>query len=166
MFHLRTLLHTGILHLDYCNWLLAGVPACTIRPPQFIQNAAARLVFDLLKFTHTTPLLHALHRLPMAARIPFKTLVLACRAANGSGPSYIQDKVKTLHHSPSTTLCYCQTACYSLTTRRVQLPLNKNHNCLLSWQWNELPIDIRSAETLHIFHHRLKTHLSRLHLDP
>ena len=30
--------------------------------------------------------------------------------------------------------------------------------------WNELPIDIRTAESLHIFCRRLKTHLFRLHL--
>lgn len=39
-----------ILHRDQ---ILAGVPACAIRP--LIQNAAVRLVFNLLKSSHTTP---------------------------------------------------------------------------------------------------------------
>merc|ERR1712208_221472 len=38
--------------------------------------------------------LMGLHWLPVAARIQFKTLVLAYRAANGTAPSYLQDMVK------------------------------------------------------------------------
>ncbi|KAK3549855.1 hypothetical protein QTP86_015276, partial [Hemibagrus guttatus] len=44
-----------ISRLDYCNSLLAGLPLNAIRPLQMIQNAAARLVFNLPKFSHTTP---------------------------------------------------------------------------------------------------------------
>ncbi|KAK3553737.1 hypothetical protein QTP70_007589 [Hemibagrus guttatus] len=55
-----------------------------------IQNAAARLVFNLPKFSHTTPLLHSLHWLEVAARIRFKTLMLAYKAKNGPAPSYLK----------------------------------------------------------------------------
>ncbi len=43
--------------LDYCNALLAGLPACVIKPLQLIQNAAARVVFNEPKKAHV-PSLH------------------------------------------------------------------------------------------------------------
>ncbi|KAI5625342.1 C-C motif chemokine 3-like [Silurus asotus] len=69
-----------ISRLDYCNSLLAGLPMNAIRPQQMIQNAAARLVFNQPKFSHTTPLLRSLYWVPKAARIRFKTLMLAYKA--------------------------------------------------------------------------------------
>ncbi len=47
--------------LDYCNALLAGIPASSIKPLQLIQNAAARLIFNEPKRMHVTPLFINLH---------------------------------------------------------------------------------------------------------
>ncbi len=52
-----------------------------------IQNAAARLVFNEPKRAHVTPLFVSLHWLPVAARIQFKTLMLAYRTTTGSAPT-------------------------------------------------------------------------------
>ncbi len=70
--------------LDYCNALLAGLPASSIKPLQLIQNAAARLIFNEQKRTHVTPLFINLHWL--AARIKFKALMFAYRTTSGSAP--------------------------------------------------------------------------------
>ncbi len=77
-----------ISRLDYCSDLLAGLPSCAIIPLQMIQNAAARLVFSKPKRAHVTPLFICLHWLPVAARIKFKTLMLAYRTTTASAPSY------------------------------------------------------------------------------
>ncbi len=79
---------TVISRLYYCNALLAGLPSCTIKPLQKIQNAAARLVFNKPKRAYVTPLVKCLHWLPVAARIKFKTLMLAYRSTTGSASSY------------------------------------------------------------------------------
>ncbi len=77
-----------ISRLGYCNALLAGLSSNTIKPLQMIENAAARLVFSKPKRAHVTPLFISLHWLPVAARIKFKTLMLAYRTATSSAPSY------------------------------------------------------------------------------
>ncbi len=74
--------------------LLAGLPSLTIKPLQMIQNPAARLVFSEPKRAHVTPLFISLHWLPGAARIKFKTLMLAYRTATGSAPTYFHSLMK------------------------------------------------------------------------
>lgn len=52
--------------IDYCNVVLAGLPASTIASLQHVQNAAARLVLLLDRQSHITPDLHKLHWLPVS----------------------------------------------------------------------------------------------------
>ena len=40
--------------IDYCNVVLAGLPALTIAPLQRVQNAAARLVLRVDRRSHIT----------------------------------------------------------------------------------------------------------------
>ncbi|KAK0150933.1 hypothetical protein N1851_007971 [Merluccius polli] len=88
--------------LDYCNSLLAGLPASAIKPLQRIQTAAARLVFNLPKSSHVTPLFRDLQRLPVAARITFKTTVPTYKAVNGTAPTHLRALVRP--HAPARAL--------------------------------------------------------------
>ena len=65
-----------------------------VKPLQMIQKAAGRLVFNQPKRAHVTPLLIELHWLPVAARIKFKSLMLAYRVIAGSAPTYLNALVR------------------------------------------------------------------------
>ncbi len=149
--------------LDYCNALLAGLPANSIKPLQLIQNAAARLIFNEPKRTHVTPLFINLHWLPIAARIKFKALMFAYRTTSGSAPLYLNSILQT--YVPSRSLC-------SASEWRIIVPWSQRGTKSLSqtftltvptW-WNDLPNSTRAAESLAIFKKRLKTHLFHLYL--
>ncbi len=81
--------------LDYCNALLAGLPASSIKPLQLIQNTAARFIFNEPKRMHVTPLFINLHWLPIAARIKFKALMFAYKTTTGSEPLYLNSLHQT-----------------------------------------------------------------------
>ncbi|KAI5611737.1 hypothetical protein C0J50_1378, partial [Silurus asotus] len=138
-----------ISRLDYCNSLLAGLPLNAICPLQMIQSAAARLVFNQPKFSHTTPLLRSLHWLPAAAHIRFKTLMLSYKAKYGPAPSYLRNLITPLK---------APRCLRSSSTARLEPPSPRGRGKYTSrlfsilaprW-WNKLPLDVRTAESLAI----------------
>ncbi len=148
-----------VSRLDYCNALLAGLPANTIKPLQMIQNAAARLVFNEPKRTHVTPLFISLHWLPVAARIKFKTLMLAYRTTTGSAPSYFHSLLRI--YIPSRSLRSASERRLVVPSQRGSKSLSRTFSFTIPGWWNNLPTPIRNAGSLSIFKQQLKTHLFR-----
>ena len=68
----RLVLALIVSRIDYCNSVLAGLPQSTIAPLQRVQNASARLVFELGTREHVTASLLQLHALaasPLASPV-------------------------------------------------------------------------------------------------
>ena len=77
--------------VDYCNSLLYGLPNYQLNKLQRVLNASARLVCNAPRFCHISPLLCALHWLPVKSRIEFKILLITFKAIHGLAPNYLCD---------------------------------------------------------------------------
>ena len=91
-----TLVHAFITSkLDNLNSLLHGIPEYLIDRLQLLQNQAAKLVLRRKKFESVTPLLKALHWLPIHQRLDFKILLLTYKCLNGQAPEYLISLLQT-----------------------------------------------------------------------
>ena len=79
--------------LDYCNAVLAGLPASTLAPLQHAQNAAFRLALGLDRRSHITTALQKLHWLPVKYRVTFKIATIMHQTFHHQCPSHLFDLV-------------------------------------------------------------------------
>ncbi len=112
------------------------------------------------KRAHVTPLFISLHWLPVAARIKFKTLILAYRT--GSAPAYFHSLMTI--YIPSRSLRSARERRLMVPSQRGTKSLSRTFSFTVPGWWNEPPTPIPNAESLTIFKRHLKTHLFRLHL--
>ena len=88
----QSLVHAFVTsRIDFCNSLLCGISKQSLQKLQHVQNSAARLVKQVKKSEHITPILFNLHWLPVSHRIKFKLLLLTFKALHNMSPVYIRD---------------------------------------------------------------------------
>ena len=83
----ETIVHALVsTRLDYCNSLLFGISGYLLQRLQRVQNFAARVVCQLKRVNHITPILRQLHWLPVYKRIDFKVILITFKVLNGMSP--------------------------------------------------------------------------------
>jgi len=96
-----------LVRLDYCNRVLAGLPASQLSRLQSVLHTAARLIYGVRRCDHITPLLQQLHWLSVPERVTFKLCIMVYLCLHGIGPEYFsedfQARVRDLF-SPATAL--------------------------------------------------------------
>ena len=143
--------------LDYCNSLLAGIPASSVARLQKIQNTAARIITLSRKLDHITPVLVQLHWLPVPLRIQFKILLITFKIRLGSAPSYLSDLVSD--YKPGRTLRSASKMLLTVPKSNLQTYGDRAFSIYAPKLWNDLPKDIKRSETLDCFKRQVKTFL-------
>ena len=142
--------------LDYCNALYSGISRRNIQRLQLIQNAAARFLTRTKRCDHITPILAALHWLPVSFRIDFKILLLVFKALNGQAPAYICDLLTP--YEPDRHLRSSSRALLMVPKSRLVSKGDRAFAVRAPQLWNSVPGDLRQANSVSSFKSILKTH--------
>ena len=152
--HLYVLMHAFIMgRIDYCNSLLYGLPATHINKLQRVQNAAARLICLIPRFSHVTPVLYSLHWLPVQFRIDFKILIITFKAIHGHAPEYICNLIHIKTPSTYGLRSNSELLLAPPSTKTMKTLGDRAFTAAAPSLWNKLPSEIRDARRceFHVF---------------
>ena len=153
------LIHSTVTsRLDFHNGLLAGRPDKTIHRLQVAHNNAARLLRQVGRREHITPVLSSLHWLPVRQRIAYKVLSIIQRTLHtATAPRYLKELFT--RYQPGRQLRSASDP-WMLVVPRHRLQYGSRSLRVFGPQlWNTLPADLRDPLTVAVFKKRLKTFL-------
>ena len=155
----KSLIHAFITsRLDIYNSLYLGLPDVQLQRLQILQNAAARMVLRLPKYSHITEILYGLHWLPVKARIKFKTLLFVFKCLHNEAPLYIKELLKFKPNSVRSARSNDQNLLV-VPRFRTKTYGDRNFKNIAPIMWNSLPTDLRLCTNINTFKKELKTFL-------
>ena len=143
--------------LDYCNAMFTVLSSKDLARLQRLQNSAARVIFAVSRRVDASPLLEALHWLPVSSRITFKILLYVFKILNSQAPGYLTELLsyynptRCLRSSSDTTRLVLHSSATAIGDKRFQIVAAKS--------WNLLPTEIRTVTSIVTFKKLLKTYL-------
>jgi hypothetical protein len=143
----KTLIHSFITsRLDYCKLLYNGISDGLMNRLQSVQNAAARLVMDVGRREHITPVLRQLHWLPVRQRVQYKLATLGYRSLTGTAPAYLSEECQLTTNARARSLR--SSDCQTCTVRRSHS--NFDDRCFSVAgpnMWNKLLLELRQSDS-------------------
>ena len=154
----KKLVHAFVMcHLDICNSLLYGLPDTQLKKLQVIQNSAARMVTRTKRHESISSVLRFLHWLPIKLRITFKILLLMYLCLHNMAPSYLSELLKK--YVPARDLGSSQKDLYVVPLIKTNCYGKRSFEHAAPELWNDIPDNVRNANTVGRFKYLLKTYL-------
>ena len=152
----------AISRLDYCKSILFELPDTELQKLQRVQNTAARLICNMNRLDHISPIFMKLHWLAVRYRINCKILLITFKVIHGLAPKYLSElltcKTKCNYNLRSTSLILLQQP----RIKTIRTLGDRSFTVAILALWNNLPNVIRSATSINSFKKLLKTHLFKI----
>ena len=126
------------------------------------RDAAARLVFQLPKYSHVTPLFLQLHWLPIRFRITFKILLVTFKAVHGMAPPYLSSLVSWSSNNRYNLRSSSASVLKPLNLKTLPTLGDRAFQAAAPKLWNQLPKSIHEIKSISVFKKSVKTHLFKL----
>ena len=151
-----------ISHLDYANAILVGLPETDIHKLQWVQNMAAKLIFNKNKYDTVTECFKKLHWLPIKTRIHFKILTLTYKCLNNQAPEYLSNLLTINETNDRQLRPSSQYRRLIVPFVRLQTFAARSFSITAPGLWNSIPSYIKQSSTLSLFKTNLKTFLFKI----
>ena len=149
-----------VLTVDYCNSLMAGLPASQLERVQSVLNCAAQLIYGRRKNDHVTPLLRdKLHWLHVRERVQYKCCLLVFKALNGLAQSYIADFCVYVATLPGRSSLRSAAHLQLVLPQRSTKFEDRSFSVAGPTAWNRLPENIKLSPSVDVFKAQLTTFL-------
>jgi hypothetical protein len=123
-----------------------------------VHNTAARLITRTKKTDHISPVLIRLHWLPVEYRSQYKLILYVFKALHGLAPVYVTELVNPYVPSRSLRSQLHVASLLQISTTRTKTYGNHRFDKTESTLWNNIPLQLKTVDSLSVFKSCLRTY--------